>query len=418
MDKKKKNLFKKDFTLVIIGQIISLFGNAILRFALPLYLLKETGSSTIFGFVTAISFVPIVFLSFVGGILADRINKRNIMVFLDFTTAALMIVLYLTLETISIVPLFITMLMLLYGISGIYQPSVEASIPLLVEKENLVSGNAVVHQVTTLANLIGPVIGGMLFGASGLKPILFISIISFIFSAIIEIFIDIPFTRRKDNKGIFSIAKDDLIEGYKFVKYEKPLFFSIAFIISIFNFILTAAMIVGIPIILIQILNMGDEELGITQGVLGLGGLFGGILAAIAHKKLELKNAYKLLGICGICMAVMGMALLASRSAFVSYLVITIMCFCSMSSATLFSIQIFALVQDQTPSGLIGKIMAMLIAIALSSQPLGQAVYGVLFDNFEGNSWLILFTSAILSILIAMYSKKVFKNIPSIQNVE
>lgn len=61
-------LFRRDFTLVVIGQIISLFGNAILRFALPLYLLRETGSSTLFGVVTACSFAPMVILSMVGEI--------------------------------------------------------------------------------------------------------------------------------------------------------------------------------------------------------------------------------------------------------------------------------------------------------------------------------------------------------------
>ena len=60
-------LFRRDFALVVIGQIISLFGNAILRFALPLYLLRETGSSTLFGVVTACSFAPMVILSMVGG---------------------------------------------------------------------------------------------------------------------------------------------------------------------------------------------------------------------------------------------------------------------------------------------------------------------------------------------------------------
>lgn len=60
-------LFRRDFTLVVIGQIISLFGNAILRFALPLYLLRETGSETLFGIVTACSFAPMVILSMVGG---------------------------------------------------------------------------------------------------------------------------------------------------------------------------------------------------------------------------------------------------------------------------------------------------------------------------------------------------------------
>lgn len=87
-----QKLFSKDFTLVIIGQIISLFGNATIRFALPLYLLNHTGSSALYGMVTACAFIPAILLSPIGGIIADRINKRNIMVILDFLTAAVIIV--------------------------------------------------------------------------------------------------------------------------------------------------------------------------------------------------------------------------------------------------------------------------------------------------------------------------------------
>ena len=75
----KTKRFGKDFILVIIGQIISLFGNAVLRFALPLYLFDQTGSPTLLGLVSAGSFLPMVVLSPVGGIVADRVNKRNIM---------------------------------------------------------------------------------------------------------------------------------------------------------------------------------------------------------------------------------------------------------------------------------------------------------------------------------------------------
>ena len=82
-----QKLFSKDFTLVVIGQIISLFGNATIRFALPLYLLNLTGSSALYGTVTACAFIPAILLSPVGGIVADRVNKRNIMVILDFFTA-------------------------------------------------------------------------------------------------------------------------------------------------------------------------------------------------------------------------------------------------------------------------------------------------------------------------------------------
>ena len=76
--------FSKDFILMAIGQIISLFGNQILRFALPLYLLNQTGSSALFGTISAISFIPMILLFPIGGIIADRVNKRNIMVILDF----------------------------------------------------------------------------------------------------------------------------------------------------------------------------------------------------------------------------------------------------------------------------------------------------------------------------------------------
>ena len=139
----QKTSFGRDFLLVVIGQIISLFGNAILRFALPLYLLRQTGSPALFGVVTACSFAPMVVLSMAGGVLADRVNKRNIMVGLDFSTAAIILLFYAALGRLPTVPLFIAVLMLLYGISGTYQPAVQASVPLLVQKEKLIAGNAV-----------------------------------------------------------------------------------------------------------------------------------------------------------------------------------------------------------------------------------------------------------------------------------
>lgn len=125
----KQKLFSRDFTLVIIGQIISLFGNAAIRFALPLYLLNLTGSSALYGTVTACAFLPTILLSPVGGIMADRVNKRNIMVILDFFTAAVILAFSLLMDSGNLVTLVTVTLMLLYGIAGAYQPSVQASIP-------------------------------------------------------------------------------------------------------------------------------------------------------------------------------------------------------------------------------------------------------------------------------------------------
>lgn len=136
-------LFTRDFSLVVIGQIISLFGNSILRFALPLYLLEETGSASLFGIVTACSFIPMILLSPAGGIVADRVNKRNIMVILDYATSALILLFSAALGHVSLVLLLIITLMALYGIQGAYQPAVQASLPALLSPGRLLSGNAV-----------------------------------------------------------------------------------------------------------------------------------------------------------------------------------------------------------------------------------------------------------------------------------
>lgn len=136
-----QKLFSKDFTLIVIGQIISLFGNATIRFALPLYLLNQTGSSALYGTVTACAFIPSILLSPVGGIVADRVNKRNVMVILDFFTAAMIAGFTLLMKETNLIFLITAALMLLYGIAGAYQPSVQASIPALMDQENFMAAN-------------------------------------------------------------------------------------------------------------------------------------------------------------------------------------------------------------------------------------------------------------------------------------
>ncbi len=403
-----KKLFQRDFTMVVIGQIISLFGNAILRFALPLYLLRETASSSLFGAVTACSFIPVVVFSLFGGVIADRKNKRNIMVVLDFTTAAIILLFCLVLGRVSLVPLMIAVLMLLYGISGIYQPAVQASIPLITERELLLQGNAVINMVSTLAGLLGPVIGGVLFGASGIMPILFISAGCFVFSAVMELFIHIPFVKSTDRKSIFRSAGSDLAESIRFVIDEKPVFRSVLGILVLFNLVFSAAMLVGIPVMVVQVLGMSDTVLGITQGAMGLGGLAGGIIAGAAAEKMRLKNGWVILVLCSLAAFFMGLSLLEAVPAGVSYIVITAASFGAMCASTMFSVSLLTAVQRQTPPQLLGKIMAVSIAVSSSSQPVGQAVYGLLFDTFSDRPYVVMIGAAVLAMGISLYSKRTF----------
>ena len=80
---KRQPLFSRNFTLLILGQVSSLIGNYTLKFALSMYVLEQTGSASIFATLLAAAMLPTILLSPFGGILADRINRRNIMVALD-----------------------------------------------------------------------------------------------------------------------------------------------------------------------------------------------------------------------------------------------------------------------------------------------------------------------------------------------
>lgn len=400
--------YGKNFVLVVIGQIISLFGNAILRFSLPLYLLRETGSSALFGMVTACSFLPMIVLSLLGGILADRVNKRNIMVALDFSTAVIVAVFHVLLGTFPTVPLFIITLMLLYGISGTYQPAVQASIPALVPEDNILSANAIVNQISSLANFIGPIIGGLLYGIWGIGIILKISVLCFILSALMELFIVIPYHKYDKQNNVIQIVKGDLTDSVRFLKLEKPSFIKVCFIIAGLNMFLSFMITIGIPVIIVEYLGMSDQRLGITQGLLAVGGILGGLLTVIFEKKLSPQKSSFFLFLCSTFSLLMGLGMRLQHVPFLAYLFLSLTSVAVTISSTMFSIQMLAIVQRETPEHFIGKVIACIMTIIMCAQPVGQLLYGVLFEQFDEHIPLIMIGASIVSFCIALYARKVF----------
>lgn len=407
MEAKQTPLFRRDFTLVVIGQIISLFGNAILRFALPLYLLRQTGSPALFGAVGAAAFIPAVLCAPIGGVLADRVNKRNIMVALDFSTAGLILAFTLFLERAPLAPLTAACLMLLYGIAGAYQPAVQASIPLLASADQLTRANAVINMVGTLSGLLGPVVGGVLFGAFGLRPILWVGVACFFLSAVMELFIRIPHRPRAAAGNVLSTVRQDLKESWRFIRRERPVFLSVMLVLALFNLVLSAALVVGIPVTVVQVLNMSDSRLGITQGAMGLGGLFGGLLTACLGARLSLRRGNLVLLAASLTAAVMGLALLPGVPPALGWWSVTAMSFAIMVLSTMLVVVLSAAVQGQTPPELLGKVMAFIMAVSNCASPLGQAIYGALFEGCP--AWAVLLGAAAAASVTAVCSKGVFQ---------
>lgn len=402
--------------MVVLGQIISLFGNAVLRYALPLYLLNQTHSAGLFGIVTACSFIPMMVLSPVGGIIADRVNKRNVMVILDFSTAALILVFSLLMHQVNLVVLLIAVLMILYGIQGAYQPTVQASIPLLIPGEHLMQGNAIINLVSSLSGLIGPVLGGVLFGFYGLAPILYISIICFVISAVMEIFIHIPFQKEECSESIIKMAYADLKESYDFIRREQPILGRVSLLLAGINLIFSALIIIGLPIVINEHLGfsqtVGNRLYGFAEGALAAGGLIGGVLAGVIGQKLTIQKSYTIIGLCTFTLFPIGLALLLPISTMTTYVIIVVSCTAMMALSTVFSIEMITYAQQITPTHLLGKVMALLTCLVMCAHPIGQLMYGMLFEIMSTNISLIFFAALLVCIGITVLGRKIISAIP------
>lgn len=410
-----QKLFSKDFTLVVIGQIISLFGNAAIRFVLPLYLLNLTGSSALYGTVTACAFIPAICLSPIGGIIADRVNKRNVMVILDFVTAAVIIAFTLLMDGSSLIPLVTVVLMLLYGIAGAYQPSVQASIPALVNQDNFMAANSIINTISSFSSLIGPVLGGVLYSAYGLEPVLWVCVICFIVSAVMEIFITIPFRKQALDGSILKIAKTDFAESIWFIRKEKPVIGKVLLVICGINLFMASMIIVALPYLVTEVLSLevvqANRLYGFAEGALAAGGLAGGICAGIFANKLEVQKSGNLVIACAVCVFPIGAALLLFSSGILNYAVITICCFSIMVFSTIFTVQMMSFVQAETPQNLIGKVVAVILTVSMCAQPLGNALYGMLFEVFKGMEFAVVIFAGTISLIIAICTRNIFKKV-------
>lgn len=415
---KEKRLFSKDFTLVVIGQIISLFGNAIMRLALPLYLLDLTGSAAIYGTALACSMIPMILLSPIGGIIADRVNKRNVMVILDFSTAALLALFSISVRVVNPVLAVIVTMMILYGIQALYQPTVQGSMPLLADKEHLLTANSIINQVSALSGLIGPVIGGMVYGMVGIWPVVTIGGVCFALSAIMEIFIVIPFTKQKITGTPIQIAKDDLKEGLHFVLHEKPIIVKVALVCAAFNLFLSSMMMVGMPTIIKINLHLSNELYGYAQASVGAGSLIGGLCVGIMGKRFCIEKSYKLLTLSCIIMLPVCVVIAMNMNPLIVYGVIVLCCTLCLALTMIFSILAMTYMQEETPMNLLGKVLSCVMAICMCSQPIGQAIYGVLFENLRSQPAWIILAATLICAVISFKTKGIFSNIEHTRDIK
>lgn len=403
-------LFNRNFTLMTVGQIISLFGNATLRFALSLYVLDLTGSAAIFGGILALSMIPTVLLSPFGGTLADRVPRQKVMWGLDFLTAALIVGLMAALTATQNLTVIAVSMMLLSVIQAFYQPSVAASVPSLVDADHLMAANGVVVQVQALAALLGPILGGFLYGilvpSYGLAPILIVSAVCFFLSAVMELFLRIPFVPQKRNGSALSQVKEDLGGALRFLLHDNPAIAKLLLVIAGINLFLSALFIVGLPFLIKLHLGLPAELYGFAEAALGCGSILGGLSSAFFAKKVSLQQSYRFLLFCAAAMLPIVAVLLLQVPTMLIYGVIVGCTLLGMAAAAVFNVACQTFLQQQTPSHMLGKVSSFVTTICVCALPIGQALYGFLFEAFQRNPWPVVLLGGAVSMFLSFAAKR------------
>ena len=411
-----EKLFTKNFTLLVLGQVTSLFGNFILKLALSMYVLEVTGSATIFAGILSIATIPTILLSPFGGILSDRANRRNIMVALDALSGLSVLCAALFLSERNALTVISVLLVILSILGAFETPNVQACIPTMLTGDNIMKGNAVVNQVASISYLIAPIIGSILYSMVGLKPVMYASIICFFVTALFECFIKLNYERLDNNQNIFAMIKQDFSSSMQFIFKEQSDIVKMLLLASISRFFVMGITVVGLPYIVRTILDLNAKYYGVAESALAVATIIGSIAAGILTGKLKTHKLSFVLSALGIFIIPAGIAFLFPSNKIIVY-IINVVSFCGMQIAvSIFSIFAVSLIQQRTPNHLIGKVMAYTSTITLCIQPIGQIIYGFLFDGFSEQIYFVLIPTGIIVCAIGLLATGFFRNMEKAQS--
>lgn len=445
------HLFTPAFAALLAAQLFSLTGSAVARFVLPLYLLNLTGSASLYGAAAAAAFVPYILCMPVGGVAADRVRKQRYMAALD-AALALVAMGYLALAgTAVIVVVTFAALMLLFACHALYQPAIQASVPHLVARERVTQAVALVTQVNMLTGILGPVLGGAVFGFFGIKPIMALSTVAFVVSSVLILALvkvgdmreggaaqaagaaaahaagaaaahtggiatavgvcDAPRTARaaataptpgRTHINPFAVFIADLQVAARFLRSHPLLWHAIAFAAAC-NLVLSAGLTVGGAYIVTEWLGLSNQLMGIAEASYGVGGLLGGLLVAARPAAFPFEGVPRTLLLASLGLAPIAGSLALGLPSIATFVIMLISLAWILGCATCFTIALTGALQTSTPPNLIGKVMALMYAAVNCATPLGQVIFGIAFDAATPAAIVTAMLVAMLIFSILMY---------------
>ena len=272
------NLYRRNFGLFSLGRLVSLIGSGIQAVALSLYILDITGSGSKMGTFLIFSLLPRVVFSPLAGIVGDRINRKLIMVLMDFLRGIVILSMAFISRFHQLSILHIYMFQFVVSIlDTFFDPVTSAMLPELVPEKQLTRANSLLGAMNSISYIIGPALGGVLYPL-GIEIVFYINGISFVLSGISELFIVYQQTTKKIKMTVTQVW-EDFIQGIRYFKERKKMT-AIMIFAMITNFLAAPVIMVVVPYFAREIVGFSSYQYGLMETSWVVGTLIGNVLLA------------------------------------------------------------------------------------------------------------------------------------------
>ncbi len=361
----------RTFTTIWTGQFISLIGSDLTSFALGVWVYEQTRQATPFAMVALASTIPRIALAPLAGALADRWNRRRIMMITDTLAALLMLGVAVLYYFEALQVWHVILLALLSALCGAFQePAYMASITMIVPKKDLGRANGMMQMSEAVGRLAGPLLAGVLYMVVGVTGVFLIDFITYFFAIGALMLVRIPQPERtgSDHSAGKSIWTD-VIYGWKYLAVRAGMM-GLLLYFALVNFLLNLAAVLNSPLVLSF---SQPSSLGIVQSVSGAAMLVGSVIMSAWGGPRQ-----RVVGVCGfIALIAVGLIVIGSYASVVTialgyFVFLFALPFASGSSAAIW--------QSKVEPSLQGRVLATRTMISRSMMPLAFVLAGPLAD--------------------------------------
>lgn len=402
----KRNLF-----LFVAGRLVSLIGSGIQMIALPLFILDKTGSATMTGIFAFLSMVPALLTAPIAGILGDRLNRKTIAILTDCGRGLFIFFLAWLAFTgrISIIALFICQVFVAI-LDSLFNAATAAMLPDLVEPANYGRANAARSGVDSISMIIGPILGGVIYGFWGIQAVFLINAVSFIVSALCEWLIIYQPPAKKETPITLKSSLSEIGETLRFIGQNLGLRQLFLFAM-LTNFLTTPLFSVGLPFMLKQVIGFDSTQYGYIMTTFMAGILLGNIVLGTFLAKSGSGRLMRMgLFIEGFLFIGLTYAFHPDFVAFLhgpSWALFGVIAggfvICGLFNAFV-NTPLQTNLQKMVPAGMRARFFAVLGLIAQLAVPVGAFIYGILLDMLPPH--LLLMGISVISLAITLYFLK------------